>query len=85
MEKDKSKKIQFLSHELCNADRDIKASKNLLILPLATLNIYNGSSEGFNIQITEGLKKPLSEFLQDYFNAEKEKTYEMISNELKQH
>lgn len=79
---DKSKNIQFFANELRNADRDINASKRLLQLPLATLSIYNASGEKEEIQIWEGLKKPLSEFLENYFNEEKQKIYAKISGEL---
>ena len=80
----KSKDIQFFANELSNADRDIAASKRLLELPMATLNIYNGSNEKVDIQIWQGLKKPLAEFLQNYFESEKQKIYTQISDKLKE-
>lgn len=79
----KSKDIQFFANELSNADRDIAASKRLLELPMATLKIYNGSDKKEEIQIWKGLKKPLAEFLLNYFNEEKQKIYNQISDKLR--
>lgn len=80
---DKSKNIIFFANELSNVDRDIETTKRLDELPMASLNIYNGSSEKCELQIWEGLRKPLMDFLIDHFNAQKEKIYSKIEKELK--
>ncbi len=80
---DKSKRIQFLGNQLKNNDRDIEAAKKIMTLPATKINMSNASGESCDISIWSQLKKPLSDFLIEYFNEEKRKTYEELKNELK--
>lgn len=83
MNVDKSKNLTFFANELRNADRDITTIKRLDELPMASLNIYNGSGEKCDLQIWDGLKKPLMEFLLNHFKEYKQKIYDKMEKELK--
>jgi hypothetical protein len=76
----KSEEIKCLANELNNADRDIAISKMILELPFTTITIYNASNEKKELDIPNNLRKPLADFLQNYFNKEKEKTYKQMNN-----
>lgn len=78
----KSKNIQFFANELRNADRDIELTKRLCELSLATLSMYNGSGDKYELQIWKGLKKPLMDFLLTHYKESKQKIYEQIEKEL---
>jgi hypothetical protein len=82
MSVDKSKNLAFFANELKNADREITTIKRLDELPMASLNIYNGSGEKCDLQICDGLKKPLMEFLLNHFKEEKQKIYGKMAKEL---
>ena len=79
---DKSKTLQFFANELKCADRDIRTAKRLSEIPMATLNIYNGSNKKFDLQIPKDMRKPLEEFIVSYFEKEKEAIYSKMTKEL---
>lgn len=80
---EKSKKIQFLGNQLKNNDRDIETAEKIITMPSTKINISNATGESYDIYIWAPLQKPLSDFLVDYFNKEKQKTYEELKKELK--
>jgi len=79
----KSKNLQTLVHTLENIDRDIASVKLFNSVQLLKINIDSGSDKKVDIAIYPDLQHPLAEFLLNYFNDQKEKTYEKMRVELK--
>ena len=77
----KSQNIYSLAMFLHNIDNDIEDVKKIIDAPFVGINIENELCKG-NISIPNNLKKPLADFLEDYYNKEKEKIYKQIKERL---
>jgi hypothetical protein len=77
----KSENIQFYANELKRLDEDIDIAALMKVMPVTKL-VSHGVIGNHVLHIIEPLRTILSDFLQNYFNAEKEKTYKELQNKL---
>jgi hypothetical protein len=78
----KSKNIAYLGNQVRLSDERIEVVKNLDNLPFAEILMYNGSGDRKTLIVYSELRKPLMEFLTDYYEEQKEILYDKIKEEL---
>jgi len=77
----KSQDIYSLTTFLHTIDNDMEDVKKIIDAPFVDINIENELYKG-KIFVSNNLKKSLANFLEAYYNKEKEKIYEQIKGKL---